>query len=43
MNIIQFNSGLIFEIVYQNKNKNNTEYEILAAGGCYDKLISLFR
>uniref|UniRef100_A0A2S2NJY9 non-specific serine/threonine protein kinase n=1 Tax=Schizaphis graminum TaxID=13262 RepID=A0A2S2NJY9_SCHGA len=44
MNIMQFYSGLIFEIVYYNKSKKNiTEYDVLAAGGCYDKLISSFR
>lgn len=44
MNISQFYSGLIFEIIYYKKSKKNiTEYDVLAAGGRYDKLISSFR
>lgn len=44
MSNMQFYSGLIFEIVYYKKCKKNVaEYDVLAAGGCYDKLISLFR
>ncbi|XP_025409124.1 LOW QUALITY PROTEIN: eIF-2-alpha kinase GCN2 [Sipha flava] len=44
MNILQFYSGFLFEIVYYNKSKKNVaEYDVLAAGGCYDKLISSFR
>ncbi|XP_050438302.1 eIF-2-alpha kinase GCN2 [Adelges cooleyi] len=41
---MQFYSGLIFEVVYSNKHKKHVaEYDVLAAGGRYDKLISAFR
>lgn len=43
MNIMQYYSGLIFEIVYKTNKKNSTEYEVLSAGGRYDKLISSFK
>lgn len=44
MNIRQFYSGLIFEIVYRKNNKKKlAEYDVLAAGGCYNELISTFR
>lgn len=44
MNITQFYTGLIFEIVYyKNSKKNLAEFDVLAAGGRYDKLISSFR
>lgn len=41
---MQFYSGLIFEIIYNNKSKKHVaEFDVLAAGGCYDKLISSFK
>lgn len=44
MNLTQYYSGLIFEIVYHNKSKKNlAQVDILAAGGCYNNLISSFR
>ncbi|VVC37487.1 Protein kinase, ATP binding site,Serine/threonine-protein kinase, active site,Protein [Cinara cedri] len=44
MNITQFYTGLIFEIVYyKNSKKSLAEFDVLAAGGRYDKLISSFK
>jgi len=44
MNLSQYYSGLIFEIAYHNKSKkNSTQIDILAAGGCYNNLITSFR
>ncbi|XP_050530238.1 eIF-2-alpha kinase GCN2 isoform X2 [Daktulosphaira vitifoliae] len=44
LNNMQFYSGLFFEVIYANKHKKKvTEYDILAAGGRYDKLISALR
>lgn len=44
MNLSQYYSGLIFEIVYHNKSKKNFEqFDVIAAGGCYNNLITSFR
>ncbi|XP_065212792.1 eIF-2-alpha kinase GCN2 isoform X2 [Planococcus citri] len=40
---LPYYSGIMFQIVWEHKNKNNCDRDIIAAGGRYDNLIMQYR